>query len=46
MGIFEELVTKLIKHEVSNFKGWLYTLAKNHCLMQLRSKKQIPVDLR
>ena len=43
MGIFEELVTKLRKHEVNNFKGWLYTVAKNHCLMALRSKKQIPV---
>src|SRR6266700_2498412 len=43
MSIFEELVTKLRKHEVSYFKGWLYTVAKNHCLMALRSKKQIPV---
>ena len=42
MGIFEELVTKLRKHEVNYFKGWLYTVAKNHCLMALRSKKQIP----
>ena len=23
MNIFEELVTKLKKHEVENFKGWL-----------------------
>lgn len=36
MNIFEELVEKLKKHEVDNFKGWLYVLAKNHCLMQLR----------
>src|ERR1700759_4133279 len=36
MGIFEELVIKLRKHDVSYFKGWLYTLAKNHCLMALR----------
>ncbi|MBS1916492.1 MAG: sigma-70 family RNA polymerase sigma factor [Bacteroidetes bacterium] len=39
MAVFEELVPKLQKHEVDNFKGWLYTLAKNHCLMQLRSVK-------
>ncbi|HTL08036.1 MAG TPA: sigma-70 family RNA polymerase sigma factor [Chitinophagaceae bacterium] len=39
MQIFEELVIKLKKHEVDNFKSWLYTLAKNHCLMQLRSQK-------
>ena len=39
MHVFEELVQKLKKHEVDNFKSWLYTLAKNHCLMQLRSQK-------
>jgi len=43
MGIFEELVTKLQKHEVNYFKGWLYAVAKNHCLMALRTKKQIPL---
>jgi RNA polymerase sigma factor (sigma-70 family) len=37
MDIFEELGQKLLKHEIVNFKGWLYTLAKNHCLMKLRS---------
>lgn len=36
MQVFEELVVKLRKHEVDNFKSWLYTVAKNHCLMQLR----------
>jgi RNA polymerase sigma factor (sigma-70 family) len=37
MEIFEELASKLLRHEVQNFKGWLYTLARNHCLMQLRA---------
>ena len=37
MAIFEELIPKLKKHEVSNFKGWLYAVTRNHCLMQLRS---------
>lgn len=40
IAIFEELVGKLQKHEVDNFKSWLYTLAKNHCLMRLRSEKK------
>ncbi|MFL5772957.1 MAG: RNA polymerase sigma factor [Flavisolibacter sp.] len=39
-AIFEELVAKLHKHEVENFRPWLYTLAKNHCLMRLRSEKK------
>jgi RNA polymerase sigma factor (sigma-70 family) len=43
MGIFEELIIKLRKHEVNYFRGWLYTLAKNHCLMALRSKTKMPL---
>ena len=39
--IFEELVSKLKKHEVDNFKGWLHQVAKNHCLMQLRTPKNL-----
>src|SRR5688500_15348313 len=39
--IFEELVHKLKKHEVENFKSWVYTVAKNHCLMSLRGRKNI-----
>ena len=41
MQIFEELVQKLNRHEVDNFKSWLYTLAKNYCLMQLRTPKNL-----
>jgi RNA polymerase sigma factor (sigma-70 family) len=43
--IFEELVTKVKKYEIDNFKGWLYQLAKNHCLMRLRSRKNQPVNV-
>ena len=48
LAIFEELISKLQKHEVNNFKGWLYQLAKNHCLMILRSEKKFskaPIDV-
>jgi len=41
MQIFEELVSKLKKHEVDNFKGWLHQVAKNHCLMQLRTPRNM-----
>lgn len=45
ISIYEELVPKLLKHEVENFKAWLYTLSKNHCLMRLRAaKKNITVN--
>ena len=41
MQIFEELIVKLKKHEVENFKSWLYQVAKNYCLMQLRTPKNL-----
>jgi RNA polymerase sigma-70 factor (ECF subfamily) len=45
MNIYQELVVKLKEHQVDNFKGWLYVLTRNHCLMWLRKhKKQITVE--
>ena len=41
MDIFQELNTKLRVHEVENFKGWLHVLARNYCLMQLRSPRNM-----
>ncbi len=38
-AIFETLITALPKHEVEQFRGWLYVLTKNHCLMKIRSEK-------
>lgn len=37
--IFMSLYDKLKQHEVSNFRSWLYSLSRNHCLMQLRKEK-------
>ena len=39
MQIVEKLMVDLHKHEISNFKSWLHVVAKNYCLMQLRSEK-------
>lgn len=39
--VFEELVTKLRRHEVENFRAWLHQLAKNHCLMILRTPRNL-----
>lgn len=38
-AIFEKLITEIPRHEIENFKSWLYVLTKNHCLMQIRSRK-------
>lgn len=40
MQIFEQLISKLRVHEVSNFKSWLYSLTRNYCLMELRSSQK------
>jgi len=39
MQIFEELHFKLQDHKISNFKSWIYSVAKNHCLMEIRKEK-------
>ena len=40
MKVYEKLVEKAKHHEVNNFSSWLYSLAKNECLMELRKKKR------
>lgn len=39
MQVFEKLLTDLKKHDVQNFKSWLYMVSKNECLMLLRKEK-------
>jgi len=39
MQIFEKLIIDLPRHTVQTFKSWLYVLTKNHCLMEIRSRK-------
>jgi RNA polymerase sigma-70 factor, ECF subfamily len=39
MVIFSGLIAKLMKHEVCNFRSWLYTLTINEAKMILRKKK-------
>lgn len=40
-GIFELLMVELKKHQIQNFKSWLYTLSKNYCLQELRKSKNL-----
>jgi len=39
MGIYEELVRKIQNYRIENFKTWIYSVAKNHCLQILRKEK-------
>jgi len=41
MQIFENLMDDLVTHRVDHFKSWLYTLTRNHCLMQLRKIRTV-----
>ena len=39
--VFLKAITELQKYSVEYPKSWLYTIARNHCLMQLRDKTQL-----
>lgn len=44
--IFVKVISELKKYKVQYFKSWLYMIAKNHCLMQLRNKNHTaPIDV-
>lgn len=45
IAIYETLVRKVPDHEIESFRGWLYVLARNHCLMEWRKKQRRPTDL-
>lgn len=46
MQLFEELSAKVLRHEITCFRTWLYTVARNHCLMQLRrTGRRLPAPL-
>ncbi len=50
--IFLKVLTEIPKYKVTYFKSWLYMIARNHCLMQLRKKglvrslDELQLDLR
>ena len=44
MSIYEELTLKAKAHEIASFRGWLYVLARNHCLMEWRKNQRRPTD--
>ncbi|MDR2009594.1 MAG: sigma-70 family RNA polymerase sigma factor [Bacteroidales bacterium] len=39
LEIFEELIEKILIHDIYNFKSWLHSVARNFCLLSFRSKK-------
>jgi RNA polymerase sigma factor (sigma-70 family) len=43
--IFIKIITELSKYRVEYFKSWIYTIARNHCLMKLRDRPGRPATL-
>jgi RNA polymerase sigma factor (sigma-70 family) len=41
MTVFEKLFEELKRQDIKLFKSWLYTVAKNQCLMHLRHEKSV-----
>ena len=39
MEVFEKVLTDMRRHDVEDFRPWIYTVTKNHCLMGLRKEK-------
>ncbi len=40
LQIFEKLINDLLVHQITYFKGWLHTVTRNYCLMELRKSQR------
>lgn len=43
--VFLKVISELPKYRVDYFKSWIYMVAKNHCLMQLRDKGKYTAEI-
>ncbi len=43
--VFLKAINELHKYKVAYFKSWIYMIAKNHCLMQLRDKGRFNTEI-
>ena len=43
--IFLKALTEIPKYRIDYFKSWLYTIARNHCLMKLRDKHKQMLEI-
>lgn len=45
MQVFEKLGDRIRNYRIQSFKSWLYMVTKNECLMTLRKKENLTVQL-
>jgi RNA polymerase sigma-70 factor, ECF subfamily len=45
MLIFEKLLVEIERHEIHNFKSWLYVMTKNFCFRKLQSEKSVSIKM-
>jgi RNA polymerase sigma factor (sigma-70 family) len=44
--IFYKVIVEIDKYKVDFFKSWIYMIAKNHCLMTLRKRREnVDIDI-
>ncbi len=44
MQVFEKLYEALLQFEITNFKSWLYSVAKNQCLMIIKKDNTVSLN--
>lgn len=47
MSIYEKVQHDIFEHDVTSFRGWIYVVTRNHCLMKLRKDQkniQVPFE--
>lgn len=43
MDIFGYLHDALLVHDVTNFRSWIYSVTKNHCLLKIRKRERLTI---
>ncbi len=39
--VFSKVIAEVDKYPIEHFRSWIYTIARNHCFMQLRNKVHV-----
>jgi RNA polymerase sigma-70 factor (ECF subfamily) len=45
MEIFQKLLVDCKQYDIINFRAWLHTVTKNHCLMKIRKANKLKIYL-